>query len=398
MRNEMKSPAIGGQAASGGKKIVMFFALLLMIVGSLSLFPPTASAADPAVDKEFLPGFNAYGRDNSVFISSCTRFVPGNSGYASYFDLAVKNDLGAGYPMKASLRTAVSPTIPNTSVLKSYTQSTFNNYAMSGNLLSRFSANDSQGLTLTVGSNYFVCIDDLTNDNATGWFYTTSVSGGYSIQGYPGDVQNTFSGSFGFRTYYIPVSTGGTNDTTGTTGTNGTAGAIKSGSGPSSNTSSAIGKPTNVLAVYSAEAGAVVVSWKASATTTTGGYNIYRTETAGNNYKKIADSGKTTTTLSDTAVTAGKTYYYMIRAYKDDAESVSSNEAKVDIPAGAVIKAPVAARTATPPAPYNKKFEMNKWTWGGLGLAVVLLGVLIFLILKRKKTAKNDKENISLEK
>ena len=381
------------------KKFSLFLGLMLISASFLLPIPKALAITEPVVDKEFTPGFNYYGRDNSVFLSACTRFTPARSSYTNYFDLAVKNDQGAGYPIKASIRTAITAEMPNTSVIKSYTQNTFKNYAMSEGM-STFLSDDRETISLTIGSNYFICIDDLANNNATGWFYTNPVSGGYTRMGYDGDVQNTFDGSFGYRTYaFNPADpsnptgdpTGDTNSGTTSTTTSHTTGnsKIANGAAPSSKISSSIAKPTALTATYSTESKAVIVTWKASATSTIGGYNLYRSTTAGKDYKKIADTGKTTVTYSDSKINANTTYYYMVRAYKDDFESASSDEASAMVPADALVGANARAATSADTTSVNNKFEMTTLLWILSGAGVLLLGILILLILRRKRVAKN---------
>ena len=380
------------------KKFSLFLGLMLILASFLMPTPKAVAITEPVVDKEFTPGFNYYGRDNSVFLSACTRFTPARSSHTNYFDLAVKNDQGAGYPIKASIRAGWSSEAPNETSLKAYTQSTFNNYAM-GQGFSRFVSNDSETISLTVGTYYWICIDDLANNNATGWFYTASVADGYSRMGYPGDVQTPFNGSFGYRTFAYEPSTpaddlsGGTTPsgtTTGTTGANTTGNSkIANGAAPSSKISSSIAKPTNLTATYSAESKAVVISWKASATTTIGGYNLYRSITTGKDYIKIADTGKTTVTYSDSKINANTTYYYMVRAYKDDFESASSDEASALVPADALVGANAKTTTSASTTADNNKFEMTTLLWILSGAGILLLGILLLLILRRKRQAKN---------
>lgn len=398
------------------KKFVLFLSFMLVAGSFLVSAPKAAAVTAPVVDKEFLPGFNSYGRDNSVFRSSCTRFTPTRASYTNYFDLAVKNDQGASYPMKASIRSAIDPTMPNTSAIKSYTQSTFNNYAMSGNLLSRFTSNDGETISLTIGANYFVCIDDLANNNATGWFYTLSVPGGYSIQGYPTeDVQNKFDGSFGYRTFaYEPTTpatdsgttgTTGSTGSTGSTGTSGTTGStststsnttgnsnVANGAAPTANPSSSIAKPTSPNAVYTLASKAVVITWKASTTASVGGYNIYRSTTAGSGYTKIADTASSVLTFNDTSLKAGTTYYYVIRTYKGTLESVSSDEVSALVPADAVVTTAAddtANKTTTTVIEDNRFLSPLFLTLVGAGL--VLICLLALLIIRRKRIQKNSK-------
>lgn len=375
------------------KKIFTCMLGFVVIVGSF-LFVTPVKASDPVVDQEFTPNFNYYGRDNSVFLRACSRFKPTKSTYATYFDLAVKNDRAGDYPIRASFRTAVSDTIPSETIYKYFIQTTFKNYAMSEGF-SRFTAEDGKTSTMDTGKNYFICIEELWNDNATGWFYTNPASGKYSILGFTTDVPTYLENvSFGFRTYgYNPdpgqtptVNTGGnTNSNTTNNGSNGNA--------PSSNPSSSIAVPTSVAATYSAADKGVSVAWKASTTSNITGYQIYRTKTAGKSYAKVGTTTKSVLQYIDSTVEKNTTYYYIVRTYKDTSESYNSNEAKVDVPADAVI---VAQTTNTPTVTpttevVGQESGINWWLWGGIGLLIILLGLLVFLIIRRKKQAKPAK-------
>lgn len=366
------------------KKIFIILGLFVA-VGSLLITTP-AKATDPVVDQQFTPNYNNYGRYNSVFLRACTRFKPTKSTYATYFDLAVKNDQGINYPIRASFRTAVSDTLPSETIYKYFIQTTFNNYAMSEGF-SRFTAEDGQNTTMDTKNNYFICIEDLVNNNATGWFYTNPASGKYSLLGFTTDVPTYLNDvSFGFRTYGYDVSTDSSN--TGTSGN-----TTQTGSSPSNNTSSSISKPTGLTATYSATAKAVSLTWKASPTTTVTGYNLYRSETSGKSYTKVTSTTKTTLTYNDTGVTAGKTYYYVVRAYQGTAESSSSNESSVVVPSDAVIATTTPTHkiidTSSSDSGSTVRFLMTPYSWALLGLALVLLALLGYLLYRRYKKPVN---------
>lgn len=378
------------------KKVIVFLSFML-IAGSFLVSAPSVKAVSQAVtDSEFLPDANYYGSSYPPFVTACTRFVPSKSSYTNYFDLAVKNGQGSDQPITASLRSS-SGAIPG-NIVKSYTQSTYNNYADGNKTMSRFVSNDSETVILSIGANYWLCIDSIDADAVnSGWFYKAN-GNGYSYRGINTDVTTDMAGvSFGYRTYAFDAgtpsgdtpgdSTGGTSQgTTGGTTTTGNS-KIAQGAAPSNNISSAIAKPTGLTATYNATAKAVVLTWKASTTSTIGGYNVYRSETASKDYKKIGDTGKTTVTLSDANITASATYYYMVRAYKDIAESANSNEAFSLVPVDAEVKAKSAGPVTVAETP-KSRFEMTLLTWGLSTGAVLLLGILILLILRRKRQAK----------
>ncbi len=375
------------------KKIIWFLGIFL-VVGSFLVSLPMAKANSlPVVDSEFLPDANYYGESYPPFIRACTRFVPTRSSYSGAFDLAVKNGKGASQPITASLRSSAGA-IPGDAV-KLYTQTSFNNYADGNKSMSQFVSNDQENVSVTVGAKYWLCIETIDSDVVnSGWFYKANATG-YSYRGINADPTTEMAGvSFGYRTYgYNPVTpppadpgNTGVDTNIGTTPTTTTGSSnVAQGSVPSSNISSAIAKPTGLTAVYSADAKAVVLLWKASTTSTIGGYNIYRSAVSGKDYKKIADTGKTTVTYSNTTIVAGTTYFYMIRAYKDTAESANSDEASAIVPAGAAVTTDNSVATTSSTGVVDNKIEITPLIWALLAFAVVLIGLLIFLVVKRRK-------------
>jgi len=132
------------------------------------------------------------------------------------------------------------------------------------------------------------------------------------------------------------------------------------GTSPNSNqasatpTCSAPAAPT----VLSATAGnaQVSLSWVASSGATS--YNVKRSTVSGGPYTTIA-TGITTTSYTDTGVTNGTTYYYVVSAVNSCGESVNSNEASAT-PAAAAVPAAPTGLTATA-GPGVKKISLS-WT------------------------------------
>ena len=80
----------------------------------------------------------------------------------------------------------------------------------------------------------------------------------------------------------------------------------------------------------------VDLSWGASPDPGVG-YNVYRSTVSGGPYTLLNTTPQTGLTYSDSAVTVGATYYYVVRATLVGLESANSNEAHATIPiAGAV--------------------------------------------------------------
>jgi hypothetical protein len=74
------------------------------------------------------------------------------------------------------------------------------------------------------------------------------------------------------------------------------------------------------------------LNWNASATPLVT-YNVYRSSVSGGPYSKINPSAVSALSYVDTAVAAGKTYYYVVTAVNSsNVESGYSNEATAPIP------------------------------------------------------------------
>jgi fibronectin type 3 domain-containing protein len=77
----------------------------------------------------------------------------------------------------------------------------------------------------------------------------------------------------------------------------------------------------------------VALSWTASQSPGTAGYNIYRSMTSGGPYTKLNSSLDPNTNYNDQAVQDGYTYYYVTTAVSNGGmESVYSNEASALVP------------------------------------------------------------------
>jgi hypothetical protein len=77
----------------------------------------------------------------------------------------------------------------------------------------------------------------------------------------------------------------------------------------------------------------VALSWTASQSPGTAGYNVYRSTTSGGPYTKLNSSLDTITSYNDQAVQDGYTYYYVTTAVNDlGVESSYSNEASAIVP------------------------------------------------------------------
>src|SRR5579864_1248052 len=104
-------------------------------------------------------------------------------------------------------------------------------------------------------------------------------------------------------------------------------------------TTGAPAAPTNLMA--NAGNGQVGLSWSASSGATS--YNVKRSTTSGGPYTTIA--GPTTTSYTDTGVTNGTTYYYVVSAVNTAGESANSSQVSATPSSG--ISTPVVLDSST---------------------------------------------------
>jgi len=166
---------------------------------------------------------------------------------------------------------------------------------------------------------------------------------------------------------YTTIATGVTTTSYTDTGlTNGTTyyyvvqAVNTAGTSPNSNQASA----TPICAAPAAPTGLsatpgnaqVTLNWTASSGAAS--YNVKRSTITGGPYTTVA-AGVTTTSYTDTGVTNGTTYYYVVSAVNSCGESVNSNEASAT-PAAAAVPAAPTGLTATA-GPGAKKISLA-WT------------------------------------
>jgi outer membrane protein assembly factor BamB len=140
--------------------------------------------------------------------------------------------------------------------------------------------------------------------------------------------------------------------------------------------------PAPALAAPSAGNGQVSLSWSASSGAST--YNVKRTLTSGMNYALVA-SGVTATSFTDTTVTNGTKYFYVVSAQNAAGESANSNEVSATPTGGAT--PPPAPTLATPTAGNNQvslswsasagasTYNVKRTLTSGANYAVVASGV-----------------------
>lgn len=367
----------------------------MLVAGFLFLLSPLVSvkASDtPVADQVVMPDYYVQGGWKYYTAAAgydiCQLFYPTKTQFA-YFDLALTNtnpDAGSTW---AEVRTNGTMHLPAT-VLNTYSQTNYLNFEES-RTMAHMNPRNGQEITLDTSKGYWICITHLPQ-NAKIYYNDPTDYAGSLITGYSGATAFHSTQSFGFRTYgYNPtVDTPAVNTPSGTTDSGNT------GSAPSSNTSASISAPTAVAAAYEPANQGVSVTWAASKTADITGYHIYRSTTSGKGYTKVGTVAKNLLQYVDGTAAKSTTYYYMVRTYKDSSESVNSNEAKVDVPADAVIVSAEAKKVKVLPRPdwYGGTLDMNIWTWCGLGLAGLLLITLIIVIIlrdrKNKKAGKKE--------
>jgi len=90
--------------------------------------------------------------------------------------------------------------------------------------------------------------------------------------------------------------------------------------------------PRNLSAV--AGPGAILLAWEAGTEPDLAGYHVYRSSVPGRGYERLTTAPRRETTYQDTAVTRGRTYYYVVTAVDGSRranESVPSAEASATV-------------------------------------------------------------------
>lgn len=162
----------------------------------------------------------------------------------------------------------------------------------------------------------------VSNDNGPQWKYTLGPSTydrGYRIW----QNNDMADQDWNFKTYGYDPAAGETPAGQAATATTGEA---------LGTTTTSIVKPSNLTAAFSDESKGVKLAWKASTTSDIDGYKIFRSVSADKGFTKLAATAKNKVDYLDQDFVAGKTYYYQVRAYKGDSESVSTNVASAVVP------------------------------------------------------------------
>lgn len=174
--------------------------------------------------------------------------------------------------------------------------------------------------------------------------------------------------------------------------------------GTSTTTITIIEKPTAVKAEYLTADKNIKISWAKSTTTDIDGYKIYRSEFRTKAYEKISEVNKNVIEYRDNALTAEKTYYYFVRAYKGSDESENSGLASATTPIAeatvAISETPKKAITPIDPgdnSSTNYQLPIIVWILGGLA-GVSAIALIIYEIIRARKKATNPISSFRLLK
>jgi fibronectin type 3 domain-containing protein len=183
------------------------------------------------------------------------------------------------------------------------------------------------GVTASAESSSSIKVSWSSSTGATGYkvYRSSSSSGTYSSVGDVTTTSYTDTGLTANTTYYYKVSA------------HNSAGESAQSSSVSAKTSISISIPATPTGVSaSAESStSIKVSW--SSVTGATGYKVYRSSSSSGTYSKVGDA--TTTSYTDTGLTANTTYYYKVSATNSAGESAQSSavsaktSASISIPA-----------------------------------------------------------------
>ncbi len=162
-------------------------------------------------------------------------------------------------------------------------------------------------------------------------YRATSTTGSYTLMGTASGTGYTSAGLTTGTTYYYKVRV---KCITGSTTTYGGYSAVVSAK-------PILSAPASVKAA-SASYSSVMLTW--SAVSGAGGYEVYRAPLSGGVYTKLAATASTAYTA--VGLTTGKTYYFMVRAYRTIGGTKVYSGYSAAIPAKAVLSTPGGVRAA----------------------------------------------------
>jgi len=184
---------------------------------------------------------------------------------------------------------------------------------------------------------------------------------------------------FWFKTYGTPGPSPSPTPPPTTSPTSSPSGKI--GSPPSENIDYTIKPPTDLKATdeTSDDDVKIKLTWEKSETEDVDGYRVF-SKKEDEEYSMIGETSPEISNLEDTSAEKDIEYTYMVRAYRDDAESENSNEVKIT-PGQKGIKSLVPL-----------SFDENLWKswefWSLVALGIALIAVIIWFIIDRRKRKK----------
>jgi hypothetical protein len=265
--------------------------------GTSFTYTVTAENASGKVDTGFMGTIRLASTDSKIQgLPSTYTFTAANDGVAKF---------------TVTLETAGSQTITETSASGSVTST----IVVSPAAASKFVISGLSTATVGTSESFTVTALDSYGNVATGYTGTVKFTSSDTAATLPGNTPFT-STNAGKRTFSVTFGTAGTQSLSVTDTTNASLTATQSGIG----VSPAAPKGLAATAVSSSQ---INLTWGASAGAT--GYEIERSLSATSGWAEIGTS--TTTSHSDTGLTAGTTYYYQVIATGGGYSSAASNTA-----------------------------------------------------------------------
>ncbi|MCX6811266.1 MAG: fibronectin type III domain-containing protein [Candidatus Berkelbacteria bacterium] len=186
---------------------------------------------------------------------------------------------------------------------------------------------------------------------------------------------------FYFRTYGTPASSPSASPSSTPT-TSAAPGSGIVGSAPSKNIDTSIKSPANLKAQDVSDVKKnepkVKLTWDASKTTDIENYRIYSKKESAD-YALVVEINKDTKEYTDAKVEFDKAYTYMVRAYKGNAESESSNEVTI------TPKKESRTLKVFGQLSFAGPIWKQWYFWSLVALGLALIGFIVWYIIDRKK-------------
>lgn len=157
------------------------------------------------------------------------------------------------------------------------------------------------------------------------------------------------------------------------------------GDTPLVKTNANIKPPSALSAELDQDKKSINLKWTKSDTSDITGYRIFRSELKTTNFVKIGQTGKSITEYVDISALSSKTYYYYVRAIKDNDESASSNTVEISLPdATEEAKSAQTIDTDSENVNNDKNNSMSIiYLYSGLSIILIIL-IYIFVAMRKK--------------